>query len=354
MNEYMDDYVYKINQSAVKILRESKKTPVFLYSLAGFVDAGFVAGTLVRKFLSSPFKRSINFASFSTDKFINYREKRGTVFYKDGVITDFVVPAPQIDLCFDKNNTPFLLLFGPEPDYNWNLFTKIITKILRDIKVDKTIGFYGVPFPVPHTRPLVTIKTISKGGLKNNKCTGLEKGRWSLSTSMMSALEFVFSNKRFKSTTYILKTPSYLMGNEFFAGAVELCKKIMQKSGLEFDISDINLKANEFNKQILSSINTIPQLQETISVFEDEYDSTYYEGSNIAQNTNLKHEKLPSADELSNEIENYLVRQKKDSLPTKSYKNINLSKKFDESKHLEREFMEAIDEFDKTINLGKK
>ena len=50
--------------------------------------------------------------------------------------------------------SPFLLLAGAEPDYQWERMVEAVMELNKALGVDLTVSVHGIPMAVPHTRPL--------------------------------------------------------------------------------------------------------------------------------------------------------------------------------------------------------
>ena len=54
----------------------------------------------------------------------------------------------------DLAGTPFLLMSGPEPDHELELFAAAVQALASQLGTGPLVGFQGIPMAVPHTRPL--------------------------------------------------------------------------------------------------------------------------------------------------------------------------------------------------------
>ena len=91
--------------------------PVLLHAFSGFVDAGSGVRLAADHILESCEQHLI--ATFDVDEVLDYRARRPRMSY---VVDHFAsVDIPQISLheVTDPTGARFLLLVGPEPDYQW-------------------------------------------------------------------------------------------------------------------------------------------------------------------------------------------------------------------------------------------
>ena len=91
-----------------------------LVHLEGFMDAG-AAGRLLTEHLLDAFEHT-TVARFDTDRLLDYRSRRPLMTFDDGNWESYdaarAVGLPAVDV----SGKPFLLLTGPEPDHEWELF----------------------------------------------------------------------------------------------------------------------------------------------------------------------------------------------------------------------------------------
>src|SRR6266487_6561055 len=126
--------------------------PVMLYSLDGFIDAG-AAGALVTEHLLSALEhRAV--ATFDVDRLIDYRSRRPVMTFVKDHWQDYDSPALVLHTVRDSGGTPFLLLAGPEPDHEWELFIAAVAGLVERMEIRVAVSYHGIPMAVPHTRPL--------------------------------------------------------------------------------------------------------------------------------------------------------------------------------------------------------
>src|SRR5262249_4361534 len=73
-------------------------------------------------------------------------------------------PELALHLLHDQGERPFLLLTGPEPDHEWDLFSRAVLTIAARLDTGPAISFLGIPAGMPHTRPLGVIAHATRLG----------------------------------------------------------------------------------------------------------------------------------------------------------------------------------------------
>ncbi len=125
---------------------------VLVASLGGFVDAGQAQDLLTRHLLAA--HSSTVVASFDVDQVLDYRGRRPVMTFDKDRWTGYADPSLLLHRVTDRSGQPFLLLSGPEPDYQWERMAAAITELVRALGVTLTVSVHGIPMAVPHTRPL--------------------------------------------------------------------------------------------------------------------------------------------------------------------------------------------------------
>jgi len=98
-----------------------------LHHLEGFMDAG-AAGRLLADHLMAVCE-SGTIATFDVDRLIDYRSRRPMMTYSTDHWEDYEQPELAVRLLRDSAGTPFLLLSGPEPDHEWELFAAAVQSL---------------------------------------------------------------------------------------------------------------------------------------------------------------------------------------------------------------------------------
>ena len=68
--------------------------------------------------------------------------------------SEYSDPALILYALRDQTGQEFLLLQGPEPDWQWERFAEAVRMLVDRLGVRLAVTFHGIPMAVPHTRPL--------------------------------------------------------------------------------------------------------------------------------------------------------------------------------------------------------
>ncbi|MEO6997602.1 MAG: PAC2 family protein, partial [Terracoccus sp.] len=94
-----------------------QQASVLIVALGGFIDAGNTQALISDHLLATHESRVL--ASFDVDQVLDYRGRRPVMVFDRDHWSSYDDPSLLLHRVVDKEGVPFLLLVGPEPDYQW-------------------------------------------------------------------------------------------------------------------------------------------------------------------------------------------------------------------------------------------
>src|SRR5690625_4437516 len=171
----------RLSSSAKELLsnargsEESKAAGPSLHGLellvvfSGYLDAGNVSTQLENVLLERLDHQRI--ATFDTDQLLDYRARRPHLRFDGEKFFDYEAPELELHLLKDQMQKPFLMLSGPEPDYQCDRVIAAVMLVIDKFDVGLVTFVDVVPLTVPHTAPLgvTTYSTVQEllAGLDN-------------------------------------------------------------------------------------------------------------------------------------------------------------------------------------------
>jgi len=273
-----------------------------LHHLEGFIDAGG-AGRLLAEHLLADYEHE-TVARFDADRLIDYRSRRPLMTYEDGRWASYEVPELALHLIHDAADKPFLLLDGPEPDHEWELFTAAVLRLTERLEAGPAIGFLGIPAGVPHTRPLGVIAHGTREGL----VTGSQRlpNRIQLPGSAAALLELRFGEAGRDAIGFAVQVPHYLAQAVYPAAALVLLGEVAQFTGLDLPGVDLRVATERTQEAIEHQVAESQEIAELVRALEQQYDSAAQTEGLLAEG-----EEVPSGDELAAQFEQFLADQQK-------------------------------------------
>jgi len=271
--------------------------------LEGFIDAGN-AGRLLAEHLLRNFPHE-TVAQFDVDRLIDYRSRRPLMTYDNSQWENYEAPELALHLLRDAAERPFLLLMGPEPDHEWNLFTEAILAISNRLEIGPAISFLGIPAGMPHTRPLGVIAHATRDELM----TGHQRlpSRIQVPGSAPALIELRFGEVGRDALGFAVQVPHYLAQAVYPPAALALLNSVATTTGLDLLDTELREASERTNEAIERQIAESAEVGELVRALEEQYDTATAEAENPVQGLLAEGEAMPTADELAAQFERFLA-----------------------------------------------
>lgn len=274
---------------------------VMVLALGNLIDAGNVQQLLTQHLLGQ-FEHSV-LASFDLDQLYDYRGRRPVMTFDRDHYQSYQEPRLVLYRLVDAAGTAFLLLAGPEPDYQWERFTAAVEQLVQRFGVRLVVGAHGVPMGVPHTRPVGVTRYASDRRLlgENHPLFGMIQ----LPGSIEGLLHLRLADKGHDTLGYALHVPHYLVQTDFADAAVAALEAISAGTGLVLPDAELRATAGLNRAEIEAQVRDNDEVGELVSGLEHQYDA-FTEGVQRQNLLATQLEDLPSADEIGAELEEFL------------------------------------------------
>ncbi|MCW2756005.1 MAG: hypothetical protein JWQ32_3416 [Marmoricola sp.] len=284
--------------------------PVMIAVLEGFLDAGSASALASGHLLESSSSRVV--ASFEVDEFYDYRARRPAMTFLEDHYADYDVPRLVVRLLHDANNTPYLLLTGPEPDMRWEGFADAVRKVVEHFEVRLTVSLGSVPMAVPHTRPVqLTNHATAKRLLIS---ANVWAGEIRIPSSAQSLLEVRLGEWGHDATGFVAHIPHYVAQFAYPEAAEAMLTQVGAVTGLAWDTSILGQAAIERRAEIAGQVADSDEVRAVVEGLEQQYDAFHSGGPNLLDNdadalgTALSNAgELPTGDELGAQFEQFLA-----------------------------------------------
>ncbi|HEY1622703.1 MAG TPA: PAC2 family protein [Streptosporangiaceae bacterium] len=288
------------------LLQAAPEGAPLLHHLEGFIDAGG-AGRLLAEHLLQDYEHE-TVATFDADRLIDYRSRRPLMTYENGQWTGYDAPELALHLIRDVNERPFLLLSGPEPDHEWELFAAAVQILADRLKAGPAVSFLGIPAGVPHTRPLGVIAHGTRDGL----VAGTQRlpDRIQLPGSAAALLELRLGEAGKDALGFAVQVPHYLAQTAYPAAALTLLGSVTEFTGLDLPAVDLRIASERTDEAIQRQVSESAEIAELVRALEEQYDTAAEQQGLLAEG-----EQMPTADELAAQFERFLADQQDRSDP---------------------------------------
>lgn len=269
---------------------------VLLHVLDGFADAGSVV-RLVRSSLLG--EDAPVLARFDVDQLFDYRARRPIMRFDTDHWSSYDAPQLAVHLLHDTDETPYLVLAGPEPDTQWERYSAAVALLVERLGVRLVVGMDAFPMSVPHSRPTPIIVHGSRRELFADYRPWL--GQIMVPGSAGHLVEYRLGAAGIDTLGIAAPVPPYLSQTEYPAAALALLREVGARTRLRFDTTALE-EAERINRVAVDAeVAGSEELQTLVAAIEQQYDAA------AASRNDLDHGHLPSADELGAELERFLA-----------------------------------------------
>lgn len=280
-----------------------------LHHLEGFMDAGAAGRLLAEHLVSTCEPQTV--ATFDVDRLIDYRSRRPAMIYSTDHWDSYEPPELAVQLLHDLAGAPFLMLTGPEPDHEWDLFAAAMQAVSGRLGGGPLIGFQGIPMGVPHTRPLGVISHATRPEL----ITGQQQmpNKLQVPGSAAALLELRLGEAGRDALGFAVHVPHYLSQAVYPEAAVALLDAVTAVTGLELPSDALRLAADRTNSEIDRQVAESTEVAELVTALERQYDAIAESGGAGGPGEDggslLDGGQMPTADELAAQFERFLEQQ---------------------------------------------
>ncbi|RNL70722.1 PAC2 family protein [Streptomyces sp. I6] len=283
---------------------------VMLYHFDGYIDAGETGEQLVTALLGSLPHQVV--ARFDHDRLVDYRARRPLLTFRRDRWTGFETPSLEVRLVQDATGAPFLLLSGPEPDVEWELFAAAVRQIVERLGVRLSVNFHGIPMGVPHTRPVGVTPHGTRTDLMPGHRSPFDEAQ--VPGSAESLVEYRLAQWGHDVLGVAAHVPHYVARSAYPDAALTALEAITAATGLVLPGIAHTLRARaqrtqtEIERQIGEGDEELTSL---VRGLEHQYDAIA--GADTRGSLVAEPAELPSADEIGRQFERFLAEREGDS-----------------------------------------
>ncbi|GAB77583.1 PAC2 family protein [Austwickia chelonae] len=285
----------------------SLRATVMLVAFSGYLDAGGTQRILVNHLLSTLDHRVA--ATFDIDQLFDYRGRRPSMTFEENRWTAYDDPTLVLYEVIDDDGTPFLLLTGREPDYQWERMIEAVRGILDRFGVELVTTVYGIPMAVPHSRPLWVTAHATDEHLVAGKQSVFDKVK--VPAGLSSLLELRLGEAGRQALGFAVHVPHYLAQADFPSAALAGLENLVAATGLNLPDAALQIASADNQRAIADEVAGTEDAPAVINALEEQYD-TFISGRQrkalLAGDDSL----IPTAEELGEEFEAFLRSQDED------------------------------------------
>lgn len=277
--------------------------PTLVHAFQGFVDAG--AGVrLASSYLLETFDSEV-IATFDPDELIDYRARRPRMTFSSDHFTGVDNPKLALTRVFDNSGRDFLLLDGPEPDYQWNRFLAAVDLIVDEFELTHAVGLTAIPWPSPHTRPIGITVHGNDPRLIAGRSAVL--GDIEVPGHMGALLELHLGQRGLSSVGVTAQVPHYLVQFEYPRCAMALIEGLTDVTGLDLSAVGLEDQATRADGEVTQQLTGNEEFAAVVTALELQYDQMLEARSALTKPSSAPQGVVPSGDEIAAQVEEFLA-----------------------------------------------
>jgi hypothetical protein len=281
---------------------EFTSPPVLLYAFSGFVDAGGGVRLATDHLLSTLDHQLL--ATCDPDSIIDYRARRPRMSYVVNHFASIDIPTVALHRVVDEAGTAFLLLVGPEPDYQWQRFTGTVIEIAQRFSVRRAVGMAAIPWPIPHTRPL----GVTVHGNEPALVAGYPSlvGEIEVPGHVGAMVELALGEAGIPSMGVTAQVPHYLVQFEYPRAAEVLLRHVGTAAELTLPTGQFAAAAEQAEAQVAEQLEGNDEFATVVSALEHQYDQLVQSTTAPDTSALAPGGQLPTGDEIAEQFEAFL------------------------------------------------
>jgi proteasome assembly chaperone (PAC2) family protein len=282
--------------------------PVLVHDLTGFVDAGGGARLAAQHLLENLDHEVL--ARFDVDQLVDYRARRPPMTFVRDHFESVEIPTLDVHLMRDGRQTAFLLLTGPEPDFQWERYAAAVGQLVRRLDVRLTVAVAAIPWPAPHTRPLALTAHATDPALVSAQPGWVDT--IAVPGSAAGLVELRLGEAGLVAMGFAVHVPHYLAQVEYPEAAAALLDSVAAASGLRLPTQTLHEAARRTRAEVDEQLASSPENAAAVQALEEQYDAVVRgQGAVGPLNTGpvAGLAVMPSADEIAAEFERFLADQ---------------------------------------------
>lgn len=288
--------------------------PILVHAFTGFVDAGGGVRLAADHILQSCSHELI--ATFDVDEVLDYRARRPRMTFDMDHFSAADIPTIELHEVIDQAGNGFLLLVGPEPDYQWLRFIAAVEELVDRYAVRMAVGLSAIPWPAPHTRPIGLTMHGNATDIVSTRAA--QVGRIEVPGHIEAMLEYQLG-QRIPSIGITAQVPHYLVQFEYPQVAQVILGGLASACGLLIGSGDLAESAAKADAEIAAQLSDNEEFRGVVAALEAQYDqvATLARATTAAQGEMPNGAEVPSGEEIAAQVERFLAGLTDDQDPSK-------------------------------------
>jgi proteasome assembly chaperone (PAC2) family protein len=278
--------------------RPTLRSPVLLCALSGWPDAGQAASGAIEYLVMKWAPR--RFAELDSSRvYVQTNNRPRSKLTRGGqrrliwpTFACYALPVPQAP-------RDLVLLLGPEPDLRWRTCAGAILDLARELGSDLVVGLGAYLASTSHAGPETLTGRGTRPELRRAlTALGLQEGKYEGPTGFLTVLQETTVERGLASASIWAASPVYLrdLSNpKLSAALLEIVEKVLR---VDLGLTELEVAGRDLERRIDEELARRPDLERFVR--------------RLASDSELDLADLPEAEDLLDDLEQYLQRLRDD------------------------------------------
>ncbi len=280
------------------------RTPILVAAFSGWNDAGDAATAaadwLVQK------SHATRFATLDSDEHVDYQTRRPVIDLVDGITKSITWPMHEY-FAAPFAERDLVVLRGVEPNVRWKDYCHTVLSVADEMGCAMVVTLGALLGDVPHTRRIRVTGTATDASLVGN--LGLVASRYEGPTGIVGVLHDACREAGHRSVSLWAPVPHYVATPPNPPATRALLERFATLADLDLELSGLGQLADIWRAQVDRAISDNDEVQTYVRGLEARVDAEDAESEGVIlgdATTVTAEEDLPSADDLADEVEQFL------------------------------------------------
>lgn len=238
-----------------------------VYSFEGWTDSG-LAASMALAYLNRKASAEA-FAEFLPDGLFDYRSRRPIYSVSNGISQGLQWPEITFATGSLSSGHTLVTLCGPEPDLNWQVFSRMVAEVAKKLGIAMAIGLGAIPAPVPHTKTAPIISTSPEPELVAR--VGALQGAAQVPAGVQLAVEAAIAERGVASMCIWARVPHYVAQMAWPQASLALLETLREIGGFDLDLDELSQSAAEAQAKIDEAVRHNREAAEYVAQLERIY-----------------------------------------------------------------------------------
>jgi predicted ATP-grasp superfamily ATP-dependent carboligase len=193
-----------------------------------------------------------------------------------------------------------VLVQGVEPSMRWKTFSALLVDLAQALSVKLVITLGALLADVPHSRPVSMTGIASDPALLDR--LGLQTSSYEGMTGIVGVVHSACTDAGLPTASIWASVPHYVAAAANPKATLALLRKLEQIAGPSVELSELELAAAEYERQVGLAVQSDPDIQAFVERLERDAESE----------EDLGPEDLPSGESLAREFQRFLRQRGED------------------------------------------